>query len=155
MSRAQVWKIIVAVLPVVVALATGAVYVGGLQQRVITNEKAISTLNESPEKLVKQFAELQEKLDTKAVQATTAVIQRLALPNESSRIEVQFNRAGDWGRWSEIRMCPAKTYVCGMRQKIEPPQGGGYGDDDTAMNAVAFYCCPLIADEEEIDAATS
>lgn len=36
-------------------------------------------------------------------------------------------------------MCPRGQYVCGLLQKVELPIDG----DDTAMNAVAFYCCPL------------
>ena len=56
------------------------------------------------------------------------------------------DRSGTWGRWTEPRFCPPGAYVCGLQQRIEPWQEDG---DDTAMNAVAFYCCPLSTDQAE------
>ena len=47
---------------------------------------------------------------------------------------------GPFGVWSAPLYCPVNEYVCGIRQKLEGRQGNG---DDTAMNAVRFYCCPL------------
>lgn len=47
---------------------------------------------------------------------------------------------GPWGKWGQAEYCPDNQYVCGVAQKIEGKQGQG---DDTAMNAVGFYCCPL------------
>ena len=58
-------------------------------------------------------------------------------------VRVWFGNAGGWGKWSPARYCSKDHYVCGLRQRVEPPQGGNYGDDDTAMNAVEFYCCPF------------
>ncbi|MGA7979700.1 MAG: hypothetical protein WCA32_05670 [Chromatiaceae bacterium] len=45
-----------------------------------------------------------------------------------------------WGTWKGAAFCPDNHYVCGIEQKVEPQQGNG---DDTALNAVRFYCCPL------------
>ena len=50
-----------------------------------------------------------------------------------------FSNSAGWGSWSEAKFCPPGHYVCGLAQSVEPYQKGG---DDTAMNAVAFYCCP-------------
>jgi hypothetical protein len=47
---------------------------------------------------------------------------------------------GLWGTWHGPAFCPDNHYVCGIEQKVEPQQGNG---DDTAMNAVRVYCCPL------------
>ncbi|XP_075703418.1 vitelline membrane outer layer protein 1-like [Rhinoderma darwinii] len=41
---------------------------------------------------------------------------------------------GHYGRWSGICI----NGICGMKTKIEPPQGSG---DDTALNDVQFICC--------------
>ena len=56
--------------------------------------------------------------------------------------EIQFNNPTTWGDWSEPMFCPQGYYVCGLKQRVEDPVGS---EDDTAMNAVAFYCCPLAA----------
>ena len=53
-----------------------------------------------------------------------------------------FSNAGGWGDWSDPLYCPAQHYVCGLRQRVEKRQGKG---DDTAMNAVEFYCCAFEA----------
>jgi hypothetical protein len=47
---------------------------------------------------------------------------------------------GLWGTWHGPAFCPDNHYACGIEQKVEPQQGNG---DDTAMNAVRVYCCPL------------
>ncbi|XP_059424727.1 vitelline membrane outer layer protein 1-like [Carassius carassius] len=42
---------------------------------------------------------------------------------------------GQWGKWSPT--CQG-TGICGIRTRIEEPQGFG---DDTALNDVIMYCC--------------
>lgn len=64
-------------------------------------------------------------------------------PGEAVELPV-IGRAGTWGDWTAPEFCPAGSYVCGLRQRIEPWLDDG---DDTAMNAVAFYCCTLSPDE--------
>ncbi|XP_052068554.1 vitelline membrane outer layer protein 1 homolog [Mytilus californianus] len=43
---------------------------------------------------------------------------------------------GKFGAWSQT--CPRGSAVCGLKVKIERPQGKG---DDTALNNAKFYCC--------------
>lgn len=57
----------------------------------------------------------------------------------SDAMDVSIAGDGAWGKWYDAS-CPDNHYVCGLGQKIEPPQGR---DDDTAMNAVRFKCCAL------------
>ena len=52
---------------------------------------------------------------------------------------VVIDGGGSWGKWYDAS-CPVNQYVCGLGQKVEPQQGR---DDDTAMNAVRFQCCPV------------
>ena len=47
---------------------------------------------------------------------------------------------GPWGGWTGAAFCPQNAYICGLEQKIEARQGR---DDDTAMNGIRFFCCPL------------
>lgn len=42
---------------------------------------------------------------------------------------------GDWGGWSQT--CQGKG-ICGIKTRVEIPQGRG---DDTALNDVRMYCC--------------
>ncbi|XP_059381393.1 vitelline membrane outer layer protein 1-like [Carassius carassius] len=42
---------------------------------------------------------------------------------------------GKWGDWSQ--MCRGKG-ICGIKTRIEKPQGSG---DDTALNDVLMFCC--------------
>ena len=72
--------------------------------------------------------------------AATAIVIREPGP------AITFSNSGRWGQWSDPQYCPQGHYVCGLKQRVEPPQGGGSADD-TAMNAVAFYCCPLNPNE--------
>jgi hypothetical protein len=48
---------------------------------------------------------------------------------------------GAFGSWRGRAYCPAKTYVCGLEQKVEGDQGSG--GDDTATNSIAMLCCPF------------
>ncbi|WP_196764492.1 hypothetical protein [Pseudomonas fluorescens] len=45
-----------------------------------------------------------------------------------------------WGAWTANFMCPAGEAITGFRTKVEPYQGSGNRDDDTALNAMQVYC---------------
>lgn len=47
----------------------------------------------------------------------------------------------NWGDWEGETFCPSNHYVCGIQQNVEPPQGGGVKEDDTAMNDIRIMCC--------------
>ena len=47
---------------------------------------------------------------------------------------------GGWGDWGLEDMCPAGKNIIGYRLRIEPNQGGGGGNDDTALNDIELYC---------------
>ena len=56
-------------------------------------------------------------------------------------------RGDPWGEWSSWTVCPGGTAVCGLKNLVE---GDCYKEnqdvkdcDDTAHNAVVFYCCDL------------
>ena len=149
MTDKAVWGAIAgSAVAVVAGLVTGALFIGGLEQRVGANEDTIKELASLPTDVYERLAEIEGDLDDRAKQAATSVVARLGLPTNTSPLEKSFTVNGVWGSWSEPLMCPAKTYVCGMRPKIEPPLGG---DDDTAMNAVAFYCCSLLGPSEDAE----
>ena len=54
---------------------------------------------------------------------------------------MSFTNAGPWGEWSDAVYCGEGQYVCGLQQKVEGNQGPNR--DDSAMNAVGFFCCSL------------
>ncbi len=45
---------------------------------------------------------------------------------------------GPWGSWQGMRQCPVGTAICGMRGRVELPQGNG---DDTGLNGLEVACC--------------
>ena len=108
-----------AVAVVVVALVTAAVYVGGLTERVGNIEKWVAQDGERTKQEFEAF---------------------VVAPRRPGS-EMGFNNPTTWGDWSEPVYCPQGYYVCGLKQRVEAPLGSK--KDDTAMNAVAFYCCPL------------
>ena len=123
---------IVSVLGPIVA---AAVYLGVLTQKVSGVQRQNNEIQGTIQKTIKdQFG---SAIQTQLEEHLTA---RFAEPRTvGSGIEKGFNNDAQWGRWSEPVYCPQGYFVCGLKQKIEDDQGRG---DDSAMNAVAFYCCP-------------
>ena len=100
--------------------------------------------------------ELQQRLDAN-VAALRAELQSIDSSLEAFRTLERLplrqrvdGHPGFWGSWRQEFSCPARHYVCGLQQRIEGQQGGG-GPDDTAMNGLRMFCCPLFA----TDSATS
>jgi len=48
------------------------------------------------------------------------------------------DNGGPWGSWTDWSFCGPGEKVCGLRVRVEDPQGGG---DDTGMNALELFCC--------------
>ena len=105
---------------IVVSIVTAATYVGALTERVNNIEAWAGKDDERTQKALEAF---------------------INAPRHAGMVEMKFNNPVNWGEWSEPVYCPPGYYVCGMKQLVEPDQGRDR--DDTAMNAVAFYCCPL------------
>lgn len=124
-----------AVIAAVLAIIAGVIFVvrldgrvGNLEEDVESIKKTLNTLDERIERRLQVFAG-----------ASRAHGSRFTFSN----VPKQGQSPKGWGTWSEPLYCPAGQYVCGLQQSVEPHQGPGTRDDDTAMNAVAFYCCPL------------
>ena len=94
------------------------------------------------EELTLQVQNLADDLETvKNSQDYTAatINENRFFDRESVRQEVPGHQ-GYWGTLRSPFYCPTNHYVCGLRQRIESRQGDG---DDTAMNGLNMYCCPL------------
>ena len=103
-------------------------------------------------RLEMRVAELEKKQDTPSEQIVQELQAFAAAPRTPGPL-FTFNNTpqtgqspAGWGNWSDPLYCPAGQYVCGLQQSVEPLQGRTVRDDDTAMNAVAFFCCPLDPD---------
>jgi len=44
-----------------------------------------------------------------------------------------------WGRWDGWKICPGRSFMCGVEAKIEQHHGHRY--DDTGLNQVKLICC--------------
>ena len=124
MNRTMTSSILGAVAVVAVSIVTAAIYVGALEQRVKNLE--IDAKNE----------------ESRTQQALNSFVRG----RRAAGAAVHFANSLNWGKWSDEKYCPEGYYVCGMKQNVEPPQGSGSNDDDTAVNAIAFFCCPLEPD---------
>ena len=48
-----------------------------------------------------------------------------------------------WGKWLGFKACPDKQIICGMKTRIQAPQGERRDNrgDDSALNGVELVCC--------------
>jgi hypothetical protein len=69
----------------------------------------------------------------------TAANRVLAHCSDGTTIEA--GHYTDWGNWGAWNYCPAGSAICGVMTRVEGKQGGGSGDDDTALNGLRFDCC--------------
>jgi hypothetical protein len=56
----------------------------------------------------------------------------------SDGASIATDNGGPWGSWTDWSFCGPSEKVCGLRVRVEGPQGGG---DDTGMNALELFCC--------------
>ncbi|RMS91806.1 metallophosphoesterase [Pseudomonas coronafaciens] len=47
---------------------------------------------------------------------------------------------GNWGHWYEYALCPSNEAVVGYQLKMQPSQGSGNHQDDTAVDSVRLFC---------------
>ena len=104
------WKSIAAVVVTLGAILSAGLYVGELLSRLRTVET------------------WQEQHDRGKLGEGSSI---------DDKVERTFSNTAGWGQWSDIVSCPPGYYVCGMKQSVEPNQGGD--EDDTAMNGLIFY----------------
>ena len=53
--------------------------------------------------------------------------------------ELHGESSTNWGDWSSMVSCYYGSAICGFKTKVEKAGQS----DDTALNAVSFYCCHL------------
>ena len=129
--------------PVVIALIAAGVYIGSLGETISTLEEEVKKLEETSEALTTQLGSLTDKvsaMETPEPTPTRGSSRTTPSVGPAPGSQINFSNSAPWGGWSDPLYCPEGQYVYGLRQKVEPHQGKG---DDTAMNAMAFYCRPL------------
>lgn len=149
--------------PVVIGLIGAAVYISGLGSDIGALNKQVNDLGaldktvirleERVVGLIDDLGSLKDDVSAlKNAPANPAPFAPAETPQKASEAaesgtamrlpgpQMSFTNGGPWGTWSDPVYCPQGQYVCGLQQKVEAGQGKG---DDTAMNAVAFFCCPL------------
>ena len=85
-----------------------------------------------------QLLEVLENLEGEEPRPEVSPVAPTEPPSPVVGEQKTFSNSAGWGSWSEAVFCEPGQYVCGFQQRVEPSQGRG---DDTAMNAMAFYCC--------------
>ena len=134
------------VVPLAIALVAAGFYIGDLGRRIFTLEEEVGGLRKVAMDLRTQVGSLNDQVS--AMERPVPVPVERTIPVETPTpsvgpppgTQINFSNSAPWGSWSDPVYCPEGQYVYGLRQKVEPQQGKG---DDTAMNAVAFYCRPI------------
>ena len=135
MNRSTLIPTIAALVAIAVAAVSAGYYFGVTRERLDTIEGKLAELNGS---LTDTVDMLQGHVnnphsDRRPDQAVTP--NGVGQPGDI----FTFANSAPWGKWSDPLYCPTGEVVCGLKQRVEAPIDG----DDTAMNAVGFYCCPL------------
>lgn len=113
-------------LTLLIAVAGGIFYIGGLNERVNALESKSISEEKEKEKAIDEIQKIMTDFKN---------IDRTPGPDP-----LPVKGGGPWGRWHEATYCPKNHYVCGLEQKVEDKQGKG---DDTTLNQVALRCCKL------------
>lgn len=121
--------LVAALIPVVLGLIAAGLYFGRL-------DATVSGLKDDVGKLTDDVTS--HIIDGEGHTDNPGPVETAVAGRPSERIV--FDNGGRWGSWSAAKFCPDGEYVCGLQQKVEASIGRG---DDTAMNAVGFFCCPL------------
>ena len=124
----------------IAAIASLVVITGAIVGVALYVDRATGKVNETADKLkglAGRLTEVEEKLPKGASEPKSDAKFQPGdrMPGDA----IHFSNTGAWGGWSSAKFCPPNHYVCGLQQKVEPSIDG----DDTAMNGLAFYCCPL------------
>lgn len=104
--------------------------IDGIESSLISLQQEISRTSETKEHSI-------ELPPTEGATITARVHDAVGPPGAV----VTFTNGGGWGGWSDPQYCPSNQVICGLKQRVEGPQGDG---DDTAMNAIGFYCCTVL-----------
>lgn len=169
MNNTIVGALIGSIVPAFIGIIGAIFYIAGLGSDVELLDTRVTDLRELPQEvdslqstvtgllgLERQVGDLEDSVSQllsnpalsgspRATEVPATAAQEPSAPIDfvSGRREpgtqMTFTNGGPWGRWSDPVFCPPDHYVCGLQQKVEAPIDG----DDSAMNAVAFYCCPL------------
>lgn len=126
------------IVTVIIAIITGALYIGKLQGRVeaLEAEKSI-TAKERKDIVLGAIEDAKEGTNQRISSLEDNWIKDR---NFMSEFELPIGDSGDWGRYRGARQCPNNHYVCGLELRTEPAQGKG---DDTGITGVKFQCCAL------------
>ena len=126
--------------PTIIALMAAAFFFGGLNNSVKELKGTVDTIQLEVTALDKEVNEIRKKpsRDVETQTSDSPVTKAKTVTGPVKKRRVGFRNNGPWGDWSEGVFCDPGEYVCGLEQRVEPNQKKG---DDSAMNAVAFYCC--------------
>ena len=143
------------VVTVFLSVIAGALFLGRLDGRItalendkdfssITERKSgvLSEIDQARTSTLEEIANAEERgLDNFSTfdSRLTSLEQNLSKQRKPGSA-IEPDGSGPWGNWHGAAYCPANHYVCGLQQRVEGKQGDG---DDTAMNGLRFFCCPL------------
>ena len=134
------------IVTIVLAIISGAVYIGTLEGRVQAIELGQDFVHlETQKSLVLESIETAKNTAIAELDNTNTRITLLESSLNKERkasvlITLGVGTSGTWGEWRGAKHCPSNYYVCSLEQRTEPKQGN---KDDTGVTGIRFQCCPL------------